>query len=66
MVKSIENLTQKEMSRKEFLATMGLGLGSIMGLSTVIHMLTGRSLQTHLKSNGYRTGYGRSGDKGIA
>ena len=46
---------QKEMTRKEFLATMGFGVASIFGLSTVIKMLSS-------KQSGQRSslGYGSS------
>jgi hypothetical protein len=46
MTKPLDQLMQKEMTRKEFLTTLGFGLASLMGLSTIIHMLTGKSL-TH-------------------
>jgi hypothetical protein len=49
---------EKEMTRKEFMATLALGLGSIMGFSTIIRLLTGRSLDRHL---GHASaGYGSS------
>lgn len=43
---------QKEMTRKEFLATMGFGVASIFGLSTVIKMLSSKS-SGHNSSMGY-------------
>ena len=48
---------QKEMTRKEFIATLGLAMASILGFSTIIHLLTGKSL-TH--SGISRSGYGSS------
>lgn len=39
MQKHLNELVQKEMSRKEFLATVGFGLASIFGLSTILRML---------------------------
>lgn len=60
MQKPLNQLMQKEMSRKEFLATLGFGMASIMGFSTIIHLVTGKSL-THKgisQSNSY--GYGGS------
>jgi hypothetical protein len=56
MAKPIDALMQKEMTRKEFMATLALGLGSIMGFSTIIHLLTGKSLDRHLGHSG--AGYG--------
>jgi len=62
MNKPVTTLMQKEMSRKEFLATLGFGLASIMGFSTIIRFLTGKSIDHHLgqkASNGYgSTAYG--------
>lgn len=46
---------QKEMTRKEFMATMGVGLASVMGFSTIIRLLTGKSLGS---SSAVRTGDG--------
>jgi hypothetical protein len=43
MNKNIKNLMQKEMSRKEFLTTLGFGLATIMGFSSIIKFLTGKS-----------------------
>ena len=47
---------QKEMSRKEFLAVMGLSFASIMGFSNIIHLLTGKSLDRHANLSGYDSG----------
>lgn len=58
MTKHLDTLLQKEMSRKEFLLTLGLALGSIMGFSTIIHLLTGKSL--HKSTSRSSTGYGSS------
>jgi hypothetical protein len=35
----LNDITQKEMSRKEFLSTLGLGLASVMGFSALLKML---------------------------
>ena len=48
MTKPIDSLLQKEMSRKEFLMTLGFGLASILGFSTLIHLLTGKSFESHV------------------
>jgi hypothetical protein len=59
MAKPLTLLMEKEMTRKEFLATLGFGVASILGFSTLIHLLTGKSFgpsrQVH---NSY--GYGSS------
>jgi hypothetical protein len=62
MTKPLTTLLQKEMSRKEFLATMGFGVASVMGLSTVIQLLTGKSLQSQLGQHTGQSlgGYGMS------
>ncbi len=62
MNKNLDVLMQKEMSRKEFMMTLGFGLASIMGFSTIVRLLTGKSADHHLMgrtSNGYgSTPYG--------
>lgn len=63
MSKPLDHLLQKEMSRKEFLATMGFGVASVMGLSTLLQAVTGKSIMPSVlgstqKSQGY--GYGSS------
>ncbi|HSD55644.1 MAG TPA: hypothetical protein VLA92_00665 [Candidatus Saccharimonadales bacterium] len=35
----IQDLMQKEMSRKEFLATLGFGVATIFGLSSLLQLL---------------------------
>lgn len=59
MNKQIDTLFQKEMSRKEFLATLGFGLASVMGFSNIIHLLTGKSVDSHLRRQS-GVGYGSS------
>lgn len=60
MNKPIDALLQKEMSRKEFLATLGFGLASILGFSTIIHLLTGKTFSSHIKGQTATSGYGAS------
>ncbi|HWB39328.1 MAG TPA: hypothetical protein VG604_03765 [Candidatus Saccharimonadales bacterium] len=57
MNKPVATLLQTEMTRKEFLATLALGMASVMGLSTIIHLLTGKSLGGQLQQ---KVGYGSS------
>jgi len=47
---------EKEMTRKEFIATLGFGLASIMGFSTIIRLLSGKSIDHHLRH--FNSGYG--------
>jgi hypothetical protein len=59
MTKPINQLLQKDMTRQEFLLTLGLGVASIFGFSTIIRLLTGHSLDRHI-SRGYGSSrYGR-------
>jgi hypothetical protein len=44
---------QREVTRKEFLATVGFGVASIFGFSTLIHLLTGKSFGVHHSGMGY-------------
>ena len=57
MEKPIAKLMQKEMNRKEFIVTLAMGLASIFGFSTIIHMLTGKSVTSHLHER-VEDGYG--------
>jgi hypothetical protein len=61
---NLQNLLHKEMNRKEFLATIGFGVASIFGFSTIIKFLTGRpnplSLQSQAEPAGRTNGFGAS------
>lgn len=39
MHKQIDAIMQKEMSRKEFLATAGFGIAAIFGMSTILRLV---------------------------
>jgi hypothetical protein len=43
MQKQIQQLLQKEMTRREFITTLGFGLASVAGLSTVVKLVSGRT-----------------------
>lgn len=68
MTKPLTIIMEKEMSRKEFLATLGFGAASVMGFSGLLKMLTGKSLGSslglqHSSSSGYgSSAYGGSKD----
>jgi hypothetical protein len=62
MAKPLDQLMQKDMSRAEFLATMGLGVASVLGFGRIVELLTGRSLHKNLSSHA-NVGYS-SGDYG--
>jgi hypothetical protein len=51
--KQLATLVQKEMTRKEFITTMGFGLASVFGFSTIVHLLSGKSLLAHKSQMGY-------------
>lgn len=59
MNKHVETLLNKEMTRKEFLGTLGFGLASILGFSSIIHFLTGKSAGEHA-GHTVAKGYGTS------
>lgn len=44
-MRQLDEVMNKEMTRKEFLATLGFGIASIMGFSTVLRFLFGRGSQ---------------------
>jgi hypothetical protein len=56
MNKNIEALAQKEMTRKEFLLTVGFGILSIAGLSSLVKIFLGHHPLTTSSQNSY--GYG--------
>lgn len=54
MQKIIDTVVNKEMTRKEFLATVGVGLVSLTGLSSILKLLNGgKSMPRHTVSSGY-------------
>lgn len=57
MTKPIDAIMQKDMSRKDFIVTLGFGVVSILGLSTIIQLLTGKSYSGSKVSH---SGYGAS------
>lgn len=54
----LSNLMDKEVSRKEFLTMLALAGASIIGMGTLIKLLTGKSLENH--SSSVLGGYGTS------
>lgn len=59
MTKPLDTLMQREMSRQEFLVTLGFGLASVLGFSSLLRFLTGKSLSTQLRGHS-SLGYGSS------
>lgn len=41
-MQKLNGIMHKEMTRKEFLATLGFGIATIMGFSTLLRLLTGK------------------------
>lgn len=61
----LSQLLDKEVSRKEFLGMSVLAVGSIFGFGTIIKLLTGKSLSTHTRTEGYGSSdYGNKSQKG--
>lgn len=56
MVKPIETLMQKEMTRKEFLAALGFGAASVFGFASVLKLM-GKSSPLQQQAG---VGYGAS------
>ena len=56
----LSRLLQKDVSRQEFLSVLGLGIISMLGLSSIIHFLTGKKHSTSISSTSSSTGYGSS------
>lgn len=53
---SLDSLFSKEMSRKEFLLTIGIGLTSLLGLSSAISVFGDKQGQVQLAQNSYSSG----------
>jgi len=69
MMKHLEHIMQREMTRKEFLATLGFGLISVMGVGTLVRLLLGKdNAVQHLNSASTYGGstYGRSRSSTLA
>jgi hypothetical protein len=58
MTKPIEQLLQKEVTRKEFLTISGFGVASVFGFGTIVKLLTGHSSSKLFKQQ--LSGYGSS------
>jgi hypothetical protein len=54
----LEDIMHKEMSRKEFLATVGFGMASLFGFSTALKFLFGKGQAAHGRVS--TMGYGSS------
>ncbi len=55
VTEKLQPLLDREMSRKEFLWALGFGIVSIFGVSTIIRLLSGKSVETHLQQ---KVGFG--------
>jgi len=56
-MEKIDGLLHKDMTRKEFLTTVGLGLATIFGFSAILRILTGKSFSLQQSSQyGYGSG----------
>ncbi|HEV2403468.1 MAG TPA: hypothetical protein VGS08_04670 [Candidatus Saccharimonadales bacterium] len=54
----LEDILHKEMTRKEFLATVGFGLASLFGISAMARFLMGGKSRSSLQT--VTSGYGAS------
>ena len=60
MTKHLDTLMHKEMTRKEFLATLGLAAASVLGFGSVLRLLNGKSGSGIARGGGYgSSAYGR-------
>jgi len=62
MQKHIQALMQKEMTRREFLTTVGFGLATVVGLSSLLKLL-GKDNPWHTQKADYTYGGGTYGGK---
>ena len=59
----LNNLMQKEMTRKEFLATLGFGAATVMGFSTILELLGKNNPLKHNTASLHGYGNGAYGGK---
>ena len=52
----VDSIFAKEMSRKEFLLTIGVGITSLMGLSSALSLLWQKPQNAQLTQNSYSSG----------
>jgi hypothetical protein len=57
-MKPIQTIASKEVTRKEFLTISALAIASIMGIGTILELLTSKSPKHHLSE--YTSGYSAS------
>jgi hypothetical protein len=60
-MEKINDLMQKDMTRREFLTAVGLGLASIFGFAAILRILTGKSLGAPQQNDAYGYGSGPYG-----
>jgi Trp operon repressor len=54
MQKPLQTLLEKEMTRKEFMTTLGVGVASVMGFSSLLKLAgVGQQASHHNVSSGY-------------
>ncbi len=59
-VTPLQSMLQREVSRQEFLTMAGLGVVSLMGLSSIIKFLTGKNHLQQSQLSSDSKGYGSS------
>ncbi len=52
-MQKLDNIMQKEMTRKEFIGTVGFGLASLFGLASILRLVSGKGTRA-------TSGYGAS------
>jgi hypothetical protein len=57
-METIEDVLHKDMTRQEFLATLGFGIASLLGVGTVLRFLLGKHTQGSIGR--VNMGYGAS------
>ena len=59
-MKQLEEVMSKEVTRKEFLTTLGFGVASILGFSGIMKFVFGRGSTASTSSKTSSLGYGSS------
>ena len=62
-MQKLSDLMQKDMTRKEFLATLGFGAATIFGFATLLRLITGKDNNPFQQQNSLSYGGGAYGGR---
>lgn len=57
-MKEVDSILQKEMTRKEFLTTLGFGMAAVLGFSNILRFLFNKGHSSSRSATSASAGYG--------